>query len=81
MVVSFDGVNKDSIQFCKEGKISCIAECNPHHGPRVGALIEALEAGEDPEKFNYVDERMFSAVKTVTSVTVDGNLYKIEEPE
>ncbi len=81
MVVSFDGVNKDSIQFCKEGKISCIAECNPHHGPRVEALIETLEAGEDPEKFNYVDERMFSSVKTVTSVTVDGNLYKIEEPE
>ena len=81
MVVSFDGVNEDSIRFCKEGKISCIAECNPHHGPRVEALIEALQAGETPEKFNYVDERMFSSVKTVTSVTVDGNLYKIEQPE
>lgn len=81
MVVSFDGVNEDSIQFCKDGKISCIAECNPHHGPRVEALIEALEDGETPEKFNYVDERMFSSVKAVTSVTVDGTLYKIEEPE
>ncbi len=80
MVVSFDGVNEESMEFCKEGKISCIAECNPHHGPRVQALIESLESGETPEKFNYVDEKLFSSVKAIPSVTVDGVEYDVEEP-
>ncbi|WP_029319945.1 ABC transporter substrate-binding protein [Butyrivibrio sp. AE3004] len=80
MVVSFDGVNEQSLEFCKEGKISCIAECNPLHGPRVKALIESLENGETPEKFNYVDERLFSSLGIVRSVEVDGVSYTVEEP-
>ncbi len=77
MVVSFDAVNKEALQYAREGKISCIAECNPLHGPRVKALIETLENGETPEKFNYVDERLFSSIETVKSVTVDGITYDI----
>ncbi len=80
MVVSFDGVNEKSLEYCREGKISCIAECNPLHGPRVQALIEALENGETPEKFNYVDEGLFSCVNTVKKVEVDGVEYTIQEP-
>ena len=80
MVVSFDGVNEQSREYCREGKISCIAECNPLHGPRVQALIEALENGETPETFNYVDEKIFSSLNTVKSVTVDGVEYQVEEP-
>lgn len=80
MVVSFDGVNEKSLEYCREGKISCIAECNPLHGPRVRALIESLEKGETPEKFNYVDEGLFSCVNTVKKVTVDDVEYAIEEP-
>jgi simple sugar transport system substrate-binding protein len=80
MVVSFDGVNEQSLQYCREGKISCIAECNPLHGPRVQALIEALENGETPEKFNYVDEGLFSCVSSVKNVVVDGTEYTIQEP-
>ncbi len=78
MVVSFDGVNKTALEYAKEGKISCIAECNPLHGPRVKALIEKLRSGETPEKFNYVDENLFSSVSGVDEVVVDGEIYKIE---
>ncbi len=80
MVVSFDGVNELSREYCREGKISCIAECNPLHGPRVQALIESIEKGETPETFNYVDEKIFSSLDTVKSVTVDGTEYKVEAP-
>ncbi|WP_026526324.1 ABC transporter substrate-binding protein [Butyrivibrio sp. VCD2006] len=80
MVVSFDGVNELSREYCREGKISCIAECNPLHGPRVSALIESLERGETPETFNYVDEKIFSSLSTVKSITVDGVTYEVEKP-
>ncbi len=78
MLVSFDGVNETALEYAKEGKISCIAECNPLHGPRVRALIEMLKNGQNPEKFNYVDEVLFSSVSDVSSVIVDGVEYKIE---
>ena len=73
-------MNKESLEYCKEGKISCIAECNPLHGPRVDALIKALERGEQPDKFNYVDEKIYSSIPDVASVTVDGETYPIEKP-
>ena len=80
MVVSFDGVNEKAVQYVTEGKITCIAECNPLHGPRVQALIEALEAGETPEKFSYVDEQFFSAYQEISELTVDGIVYPITFP-
>ena len=78
MVVSFDGINQQAMEYLRKGKISCIAECNPLHGPRVQALIETLEAGETPEKYNYVAETLFSSVSGITSVTVDGETYDVE---
>ncbi|MCR5675910.1 MAG: ABC transporter substrate-binding protein [Lachnospiraceae bacterium] len=80
LVLSFDGVNEAAVSFAREGKIACIAECNPQHGERVRALIEMLERGETPEKFNYVDERLFSALPGVEAVTVDGVCYEVEKP-
>ena len=78
MVVSFDGINSDAMQYLKQGKISCIAECNPHHGPRVQALIEMLERGENPEKYNYVQETLFSSVSEIKTVTIGGNTYDVD---
>ena len=78
MVISFDGVNKEAIQYTLEGKITCIAECNPLHGPRVQAMIEALEAGEAPEKFSYVDEEIFSADETVDVLEIGETTYKVK---
>lgn len=77
MVISFDGVNEEAIQYILKDKITLIAECNPHHGPRVQAIIEMLERGEMPEKFSYVDEEIFSANKTVTKLVVDDLQYDV----
>lgn len=81
MVVSFDGVNEKAVQYVAEGKITCIAECNPLHGPRVQALIEALEAGETPEKFSYVDEQFFSGYYEISELNVDGITYPVTFPQ
>ncbi len=80
MVVSFDGVNEKSIEYAKEGKISCIAECNPLHGPRVKALIEMIENGETPDKYNYVDEKVYSSIPEISKIEVEGETYYIDEP-
>lgn len=77
MVLAFDGVNKEVVSYAMENKITCIAECNPLHGPRVQAIIEQLEAGHMPEKFNFVEEGIFSADETVTAIIIDGVEYKV----
>lgn len=77
MVISFDGVNEQAIEYVTEDKITCIAECNPLHGPRVQAVIEMLEAGETPEKFSYVDEKIFSANQMIETLFVDGTEYEV----
>ncbi len=81
MVLSFDGTAEGALELAREGKIAAIAECNPLHGPKVRALIEAIEAGEKVEKFNYVDERIFSALPEVSEVYVEGVLYPVEKVE
>ncbi len=77
MVISFDGVNEQAIDYILQDKITCIAECNPLHGPRVQAVIELLEAGEAPDKFSYVDEKLFSANEAIKQVSVDGVDYMV----
>lgn len=77
MVISFDGVNEDALEYVLEGKITCIAECNPLHGPRVQAIIETLEAGKTPEKFSYVDEEIFSANEIIKELAIEGNTYQV----
>ncbi len=81
MIVSFDAVNQEAISYAREGKIACIAECNPHHGPRVRALIEALHEGSFPDKFNYVSEKLYSSLPDVETIVVDGITYSIDEFE
>lgn len=77
MVISFDGVNEEAMRYILEDKITCIAECNPLHGPRVQAIIEMLEEGKTPDKFSYVDEEIFSADETVKELSVDGVDYHV----
>ncbi len=77
MVISFDGVNEQALRYVREDKITCIAECNPLHGPRVQAIIELLEAGGTPDKFSYVEEEIFSANETISKLTVDGTEYEV----
>lgn len=77
MIISFDGVNQNAINYVLEGKITCIAECNPLHGPRVQAIIDILEAGGTPDKFSYVDEEIFSANEAVKELVIDGVAYPV----
>jgi len=77
MVLAFDGINEEAVRYAKEGKITCIAECNPLHGPRVRAIIEQLEAGRTYGKLNYVEEGLFSADATINSLVIDKKVYGV----
>ena len=77
MVLAFDGINEEAVAYLKEGKITCIAECNPLHGPRVKAIIDQLEAGRVPGKLNFVEEGFSSADTTVSSLVMDGQVYGV----
>lgn len=77
MVLSFDGVKKEALAYVLQDKITCIAECNPLHGPRVKAVIDAMEEGVMPDKYSYVDEKIYSANEKVLELTVDGTVYQM----
>ena len=79
MILSFDGVSDQAKEYARMGKISCIGECNPLHGPRVKRIIDNIEAGVQPEKYEYVDEAVFSSSTTVGHITVDHRTYLINE--
>ena len=73
MVISFDTTHA-GLQDVLDGKIECDVECNPLHGPRAEELIKKLEAGEDIDKLNYVDEEIFAHDDTVKSVKATNSL-------
>ena len=75
MVISFDTTNA-GLTDTLAGKITCDVECNPLHGPRAEELIKALEAGEEVEKLNYVDEEIFATDDTVDKVKAVNSLDK-----
>ncbi|MCR5650019.1 MAG: ABC transporter substrate-binding protein [Lachnospiraceae bacterium] len=78
LVMSFDGVSRQALENLRNGSISCIGECNPLHGPRVKKIIENLEAGQTPDKYEYVEEDVFSGYERITEVTVDGTSYPVK---
>ena len=73
MVMSFDTTNA-GLTDTLSGKITLDTECNPLHGPRVQEIIEKLEAGEEVEKQNYVDEEIFATDDTVDKVKAVNSL-------
>ena len=73
MVMSFDTTNA-GLTDTLAGKIACDVEWNPLHGPRAEELIKALEAGEEVEKLNYVDEEIFATDDTVDKVKAVNSL-------
>ncbi len=79
MVVSFDGVDENALACVADGKISCIAECNPLHGPWIEEIIEMMELGKTPPKYTYVDEGMYSNEGIVSSITLNGSSYMIRQ--
>ena len=77
LIMSFDGVNQDAINYALDGTIACIVECNPLHGPRVESLVRELEAGNIPDKMEYVDETLYSSVTDIKEVVVDNVVYPV----
>ena len=73
MVFSFDST-KEGLKKVQSGEITLNTECNPLHGPRAEELIKKLEAGEDIDKLNYVDEEIFAHDDTVKSVKATNSL-------
>ena len=77
LILSFDGMNPEALQYAKEGKIACIAECNPQHGKRLADVIRQIKEGKQPEKYSYVEEEIFSGCDTIKTLTVDATEYPV----
>lgn len=77
LIISFDGVNETAINYCLDGTIGCIVECNPLHGPRVENIIKTLEAGGKPDKLEYVSETLYSSYGDIDSLSIDGETYPV----
>lgn len=58
LIISFDAV-RAALQLMADGKIHADFECNPMLGPVVSDIILRLEAGEQVEKIQYVEEQYF----------------------
>ena len=71
-IISFDAV-KAAFESMIAGKINVDIECNPLHGPRVAEIIQKLEAGEEVDKLQYVDEDVFPA-ETAADI-IDSRAY------
>ncbi|MBR5406340.1 MAG: ABC transporter substrate-binding protein [Lachnospiraceae bacterium] len=80
MVLAFDGTSDQAVEAVRSGRITCIGECNPLHGPRVEKIIRNLSEGIVPDKYEYVDEGIFSADESVNSVIIDGVSYGVRVP-
>ncbi|MDO4620859.1 MAG: ABC transporter substrate-binding protein [Lachnospiraceae bacterium] len=76
MILSFDAAAQGLTEVLN-GRIACIGECNPHHGPRVREIITKLEAGETFEKIQRVEEGIFAADQTVKTVTAEEQEYPV----
>ncbi len=78
LVLSFDGVNETALEYCMDGTIACIVECNPLHGPRVENIIKTLESGGTPDKLEYVNEDIFTSHKAVRFLDIDEESYPVK---
>ena len=70
IVVSFDSV-KAAFDSMIAGDLNATFECNPFHGPRVAEIIQKLEAGEEVEKIQYVDEAYFDTTMDLESILAE----------
>ena len=72
-------VTGDALSCVADGEISCIAECNPLHGPWIEEIIQMMEQGRVPSKYTYVDEGMYSNEDIASSITINGSSYLIRK--
>lgn len=77
MIISFDGVNEAALDCVRQGKIACIAQCNPEQGALVSDIIHTLEQGGTPEKISYTEEEIFAVDDTVKEIEIMGTVYPV----
>lgn len=58
IMLSFDAV-RAALEAMRDGEIHADFECNPLLGPEVEKVIRKLEAGEEVEKIQYVEETYY----------------------
>ncbi len=67
IIISFDAV-RTALQYMQEGRIHADFECNPMLGPFVSNIIRRLEAGEEVEKVEYVQEQYFDSSMNLSRI-------------
>lgn len=70
IIISFDAV-KAAFDSMIAGDMNADFECNPLHGPRVAEIIQKLEAGEEVEKIQYVDEEYFDTSMDLEAIKAE----------
>lgn len=70
IVISFDAVSA-AFDSMIAGDLNAAFECNPLHGPRVAEIIQKLEAGEEVEKIQYVDEAYFDTTMDLEAIKAE----------
>ncbi len=70
IVISFDAVSA-AFDAMIAGDLNAAFECNPLHGPRVAEIIQKLEAGEEVEKIQYVDEAYFDTSMDLEAIKAE----------
>lgn len=76
LIISFDAAHSGLSQVLA-GKIALDVECNPLQGKEVLNVINAIENGEEYNKYTYINESIFALDDTVKSVNVDDTNYDI----
>lgn len=67
IMISFDAVNA-AFDAMLAGEIHADFECNPLQGPKIKEVIEKLEAGEEVEKIQYVEETYFDTTMDLEAI-------------
>jgi len=73
IVISFDATRL-ALEYCLQGKIGLVVECNPLQGPYVDEIIKKLERGEPTERVTIVEEGQFDCF-TITREMIDSRKY------
>ena len=72
VLISVDG-QQEAVDELKAGRINCIAECTPHLGDDVMALVDALSRGEAIDKVIHPQETVFTEVDDLSDLAPRGS--------
>ena len=71
ILISVDG-QQEAVDALREGRINCIAECTPHLGDEVMALVDELTSGREIPKLIHPEETVFTEFDDLTGLAPRG---------